>query len=333
MAHLIWGSAKQRVSECGVSKGVVYPNRGTGVAWNGLISVKSSPDGAENSDLYANNNLYAKLRSAENYKGTIEAYISPEEFGVCDGEVSPVRGLILGQQSRMPFNFCYRTEVFGGNRMSNGYKLHLIYNAIVTPSQRTHETISDSSDPLVLSWDFTTMPTVIDGYKPFSEIVIDSTKVDWINLEELEKIIYGLGEDEPVLPSPEFILNIVSMNKIARMIIDVISMRGYWIWDEFNFETDTVPKAIDRESLRHVQKGSDYDSESIQPTVFYSLMYADKDSQEFLVVVVDLHNPSELCESLEAHLNLKKDIDEESGTWIIEQDMYGYYHYPYILTV
>lgn len=96
------------------------------------------------------------------------------------------------------------------------------------------------------------------------------------------------------------------MNKVARMIVDVISLRGYWIWDEFNFETDTVPLATDRESLRHVQKGSDFDVEFIQPTVFYSLMYADKDIQKFSVTVVDTHNPSDLCASLEEHLNLEK---------------------------
>lgn len=333
MAQLTWGSAKQRKVETGISKGVLYPNGGTGVAWNGLISVSSSPDGAEDSDLYANNILYAKLKSAESYKGTIEAYTYPKEFEICDGQHSVAPGVSIGQQIRDPFNFCYRTEIYGGNRVTGGYKLHLIYNARVTPSQRTYETINESPDAITLSWDFTTTPVVVDGFKPFSEIIVDTTEMDWINLEELEKIIYGLGADEPTLPSPDFILNIINMNKVARMIVDVISLRGYWIWDEFNFETDTVPLATDRESLRHVQKGSDFDVEFIQPTVFYSLMYADKDIQKFSVTVVDTHNPSDLCASLEEHLNLEKDLDQMSGMWIVKQDAAGYYYYPYILTI
>lgn len=335
MAKLTWGKASKRIVETGVSKGVLYPDGGKGVVWNGIISIASNADGGEPSDLYANNAKYGSLRSPENFKGTITAYTYPQEFEMCDGRTTVTPGLNIGQQKRLPFNFCYRTEQFAGNSKNIGYKIHLIYNAHASPAKITYETINDSPDAMKYSWDFNTTPIVVDGFKPFAEIILDSNTIDWLNLEELEKILYGLGDDDAAMPSPEFIFNLISMNKVARMIMDVINTHGHWIWDTFNFLEDTVPKAIDRESARHVFKNPDHSVHYIQPSVAYSLLSADKDHQTFSVTVVDQKNPSQLAEDLKTALNLVEDVDLITGLWSITEGIPpdNFYYYPYILTI
>lgn len=221
MSKIVWDAVGSRFYETGVSHGVLYVQKAdgtydTGVAWNGLTGVTESPDGAEATDLWADNIKYASLRSAETFGGTIEAYTYPDEFGVCDGSWSPVGGVYVGQQTRNPFGFCYRTEV-GSDTISDassdeGYKLHIVYNATASPSEKAYETINDSPDAITLSWEFTTTPVTIEGAgkKPTSLITIDTTKLDTAGksaLASLEAILYGTGSAEPTLPAPAVVLS------------------------------------------------------------------------------------------------------------------------------
>lgn len=222
MAALVWDAAGTRYFETGVSKGVLYVQNAngtyeSGVAWNGLTGVTESPDGAEPNDLYADNIKYATLRSAETFGGTIEAYTYPDEFAQCDGSYTPVSGVYFGQQTRKPFGFCYRTEV-GSDTLDfngDGYKLHIIYNATASPSEKSYETVNDSPDAITLSWEITTTPVNISatGVKPLSTITIDSTKLDTDGkaaLTTLEAQLYGGESTEPTLPSPDYILTLFS---------------------------------------------------------------------------------------------------------------------------
>lgn len=219
MSALTWDAAGTRFFETGVSKGVLYVQKsdGTyenGVAWNGLTGVTESPDGAEPNDLYADNIKYATLRSAETFGGTIEAYTYPDEFAQCDGSYTPVAGVYFGQQARKPFGFCYRTEVGSDTLDYNsevGYKLHIIYNATASPSEKSYETVNDSPDAITLSWEITTTPVILSStaVKPLSTITIDSTKLDTTGkttLATLEKTLYGDTDKEPTLPTPDAIL-------------------------------------------------------------------------------------------------------------------------------
>lgn len=218
MSALVWDAAGTRFFETGVSKGVLYVQKpdGTydnGVAWNGLTGVTESPDGAEPNDLYADNIKYATLRSAETFGGTIEAYTYPDEFAQCDGSYTPTAGVYFGQQARKPFGFCYRTEV-GSDTLDfngDGYKLHIIYNATASPSEKSYETVNDSPDAITLSWEITTTPVILaaEGVKPLSTITIDSTKLDATGktaLATLEGLLYGTQNSEPTLPTPDAIL-------------------------------------------------------------------------------------------------------------------------------
>lgn len=221
MAAIVWDATGTRYYEAGVDHGVLYvqdANGGyeTGVPWNGLTSVNESPDGAEPNDLYADNIKYATLRSAETFNATIEAYTYPDEFMECDGSKEVISGVYMGQQSRKAFGFVYRTKI--GNDTSSdidaGYKLHIIYNATASPSDKSYETINDSPDAITLSWEITTTPVTVTtaGYKPVSTIVIDSTKFTETaaraKLATLNETLFGSANGDPTLPSPDQIIDI-----------------------------------------------------------------------------------------------------------------------------
>lgn len=212
--QIVWDAPGSRYFENGVSKGVLYPmtetgDYGVGVAWNGLTTVTESPSGAEANDIYADNIKYATLRSAETFGGTIEAYTYPDEFSVCDGSVSPAKGVNFGQQKRRGFGLSYVTNV--GNdtatESDDGYKLHLIYGATAAPSERSYTTTNDSPDAMSMSWEISTVPVSItnDDLRPVSTITIDTTKLDEAGktaLKSLETMLYGSANNNPKLPLP-----------------------------------------------------------------------------------------------------------------------------------
>lgn len=212
---LVWDAVGDKRYERGVSKGVLFPTKtdgsyDVGVAWNGLTNVNESPDGGEATDMWADNIKYGTLRSVENHKGSIEAYTYPDEFSECDGNAEPVPGLRLGQQTRKPFGLSYRTEIGSDSNPELGYKIHLVYGATASPSEKTHETINDSSDISPISWDYETVPVAVDGYKPVAHLEIDSTKVDPTKLAQLEAKLYGSETEDPKLPMPTEVISMLT---------------------------------------------------------------------------------------------------------------------------
>lgn len=217
MAQLLtWDGVGEKIYETGVDHGVLYiPSVAgvydTGFAWNGLVSVTESPTGAEPNPQFADNIKYLNLLSAEEFGGTIEAFTYPEEFGQCDGTAEAEPGVQLGQQSRKSFGLSFRTKI--GNDVDgvdHGYKLHLVYGALVSPSEKAYQTINESPEAITFSWEFTTTPAPVTGFKPTSLIVIDSTKADPTDLAALEAILYGndTGPVQPELPTPDEVLAI-----------------------------------------------------------------------------------------------------------------------------
>lgn len=213
MAKLSWDGQGEKKYESGVSNGVLYkknsenPAKWVGVAWNGLTSITESPDGAEKTDLYADNIKYASMRSAETFGGTIEAYTYPVEFESCDGSASLGNGITIGQQARDAFGLCYRTEQGDDTNPNAGYKLHLVYNCTCSPSEKAYETINDSPDAITFSWEFDSTPVSVTGHKATSLLVIDSlafnTEPLKAKLTEIENMLYGTENTEPYLPSPD----------------------------------------------------------------------------------------------------------------------------------
>ena len=216
MSKIVWDQTGERLYETGVKRGVLYvqDSGGTypkGVPWNGLTAVTESPSGAEATPLYADDIKYLNLISTEELGGTIEAYTYPDEFAECDGSASIATGVYIGQQPRKTFGMCYTTTV-GNDVDSNahGYKLHLIYGALASPSEKAYSTINDSPEAITFSWEFSTTPVNVTGFKPTANIVIDSTKATPEKLAALEKILYGDTEVEPRLPLPNEVAQVMT---------------------------------------------------------------------------------------------------------------------------
>lgn len=220
-----WDQAGEKMFETGVDRGVLYTQSSTGtypsgVAWNGLTGVTESPSGAETTALWADNTKYLNLVSAEEFGGTIEAYMYPDEFKPCIGEEELVEGITVGQQKRKPFGLSYRTKI-GSDTQGNdaGYKIHLVYGCSASTSERAYSSVNDSPEAITFSYEFSTTPVNVTGKKPTSLIVIDSTKVDATKLAAFEKILYGTpattegGQDvAPKLPLPDDVYTHFSAN-------------------------------------------------------------------------------------------------------------------------
>lgn len=213
MSKITWDDTGKRLYETGVDRGVLYPIQEggqytKGVPWNGLTAVTESPSGAESTAIYADNIKYLNLQSAEEFGATIEAYTYPDEFAECDGSASIATGVIAGQQNRKMFGLCYRT-ILGNDVDGNdhGYKLHLIYGCKASPSEKAYSTVNDSPEAITFSWEVSTTPVNVPGYKPTASITIDSTKVDPEKLAALETILYGNEMSEAKLPMPEEVIS------------------------------------------------------------------------------------------------------------------------------
>lgn len=219
MAKLVWDQSGQREFESGVRNVVLFP-MGTsgyekGVAWNGITAISENPGGADVTDIYADDIKYASLRAAETFACTIEAYTYPDEWNECDGSAEAAVGVFIGQQPRKAFGLVYRTEIGDDTHpgMDKGYKLHIIYNCTASPSSRGYTTINENPDAISFSWEANSTPVACTGRKPVSTIVIDSTKADDDELEELEEILFGTDASggtaatDPTLPDPDTVLS------------------------------------------------------------------------------------------------------------------------------
>ena len=222
MSRITWDDTGKRFYETGVKMGVLYPIQSDGkyskgVAWNGLTAVTESPSGAEATPLYADDIKYLNLISNEEFGATIEAYTYPDEFAECDGSAALATGVMIGQQTRKTFGLCYRTSL--GNDVEGsdyGYKLHMVYGCLAAPSEKAYATINDSPEAITFSWEVSTTPVSVTGFKPTSQITIDSTKVNAEKLAALEDVLYGKASDEstgPRLPLP---------NEVATLMADSV---------------------------------------------------------------------------------------------------------------
>lgn len=215
MPKLVWDQVGEHFYETGVDHGVLYPIQddktySLGVAWNGLTGVTQSPSGADETKIFADNIKYLSLRAAEDFGATITAYTYPDEWEACDGSAQISTGVIIGQQARKTFGFSYRTLIGNDtNGTDYGYKIHLIYGATASPSERAYETVNDSPEAIQFSWEVSTVPVEVPGFKPAAHLEIDSTKVDSGALKAIEDVLYGTESATARLPLPKEIMEII----------------------------------------------------------------------------------------------------------------------------
>lgn len=204
LRKLSWDNTGEKKYETGVDHCVLYPYNtvatpnyyGPGVVWNGISSVSESPEGAEANAIYADNIKYLNLYSAEEFKATIEAYMYPDEFEKCDGTAEIAEGVYIGQQDRQLFGLCYRTIEGNDTELNNhNYKIHCIYGAMASPSEKAYSSINDSPEAISFSWELNTTPVNVTGKKPTATLVIDANKVGETKLAKLEEILFGVDAD------------------------------------------------------------------------------------------------------------------------------------------
>lgn len=221
MSKIVWDKTGERFYETGVDHAVLYPIDAEGlynggVAWNGITTINESPSGAEPNNLYADNIKYLVLVGAEDFGLTIEAYTYPDEWEQCDGSAEIAPGVLAGQQNRKIFGLSYRTKL--GNDVDgqdHGYKLHLVYGGLASPSERGYQTVNDSPEPINPSWEVTTTPVDVPGFKPTARLIITSTKADPAKLAALETILYGSEEAEPRLPLPGEVIELLKADAVT----------------------------------------------------------------------------------------------------------------------
>lgn len=195
---LRWDQIGEKYYETGDKEAVFYKQAADGTypvgeAWSGITGFTESPEGADTTDLWADDQKYLSIRATETYGFTITAYAFPVSFMECDGTAIPVAGVLLGQQARKAFGFVIKTTV--GNDIDfndHAYKLHLVYGATVNPSSRDYSTVNDSPEAVEFSWDGTTTPINVPGFKPISCITIDSRTANPNALEALEQKLFGV---------------------------------------------------------------------------------------------------------------------------------------------
>lgn len=219
MAQVIsWDDVGERFYETGVDRGVLYipdvaGDYTNGIAWNGLTSVSEAPTGAEANPQYADNTKYLNLISIEEFEASLEAFTWPSEFEQFEGVVELATGLKIGQQTRTYFGLCYRTLV-GNDQLGTdaGYKLHLIYGATASPTEKAYSTVNDSPEPITFSWELTTTPVAVPGRKPTASAVVDSREADSAALAALEAILYGddVGPTDPRMPFPAELITLLT---------------------------------------------------------------------------------------------------------------------------
>ena len=206
MGRLTWGDSGTRFFETGIDRGVLFIDDDPGVSWSGLTDVNEEPDGGESKPYYQDGFKYLNASSNEEYKATLSAFTYPEEFEACEGLVASRQGLYLGHQKRKPFSLSYRTMVGNDVDQHGAYKIHIVYNILAAPSSKAYKGISENIDPMVMSWDLTTIPNYISGYKPTAHLIIDSRHTDPSVLALVENFLYGDDENLSALPDYESLL-------------------------------------------------------------------------------------------------------------------------------
>lgn len=309
MSKIIWDKAGEHIYETGVDHGVLYPTLNgkyqSGVAWNGLTSVSESPSGAESTGQYADNIKYLNLISAEEFGATIEAFTYPDEFSVCDGSAEPVKGVMIGQQTRRPFGLCYRTLI--GNDLAGteyGYKLHLIYGATASPSERAYSTVNDSPEAITFSWEVTTTPVEVPGYKPTASLTVDSTKVAPANMAKLEDILYGTADAEPRLPMPQEVIDLIGSSKAINITVAAMEPTATILGQTVS-DLQTNVAVADNEitgALKYVENFTEYSTEVTQQEGNFLALHFTCDV-EGATVTTELLGSTDAAKPLDADMN------------------------------
>lgn len=198
MTRLIWDDISGRDYESGVDRGVFYPLNGPGQVWNGLVSVEESPSDADDRPRYLDGKRIGNRRRLGQFSATISAFTYPTTFS--PGFRTP--------QRRTHFGLSYRVPT------ADGYKIHLVYNAMASPSEKNY--VYDDTSPF--EWTLSTRGMLGPDGKIISHMVIDASEAWPQTIEAFETILYGTDDAEARLPTPQEAFDIFEANSVLRII-------------------------------------------------------------------------------------------------------------------
>lgn len=207
MPKLRWDQPGEHRYETGIDRGVLYLSDGSGVPWNGLVSVQVNA-GAEVTPLYFDGIKYLETRSGDEFGATLTAMTYPDEFLEYDGYQEVRDGVLMADQPVVEtFGLSYRTLVGNDTEgQEHGYKIHILYDLTAVPSDVTFNTLSSSVDNSDFAWKLTGVPQVVPGFKPAVHLVIDSRTINEYLLRDLESLLYGEdASDIPVDDPDDFV--------------------------------------------------------------------------------------------------------------------------------
>lgn len=234
MPRINWGANGERYYEAGIDRGVLYTQGNPGVPWSGLISVSEKPSGGSSVAYYVDGQKYVNMSSSEEYVATLTAYTYPEEFEVCDGTARVDTGLFVLHQRRQPFSLAYRTMIGNDVASDAAYKIHIIYNALVEPSDRSFASITESPSTSDFSWQISALPPPMPGFRPSAHLVIDTRIAHPGAVSDVEDILYGTDSTSARIPDLAELITVFDMN---ALFIIVDNGDGTW--------TATAPDDLD----------------------------------------------------------------------------------------
>lgn len=209
MSRLVWDTASERFFEQGVDRCVLYLNGADGVAWSGVESLSESSSGSEPKPYYLDGLKILNLSGFSDFEASITVLSFPKEFLPCCGISEIHNGLYASGQKKVSFGLSYRTLIGGLLNMETGhYKLHLIYNALATENQVLNLSNGKNTSGLRRTFNLTTMPASITGFKPTAHLIVDTRYADPLKIQSLENILYGTEALAATLPTTDSLITL-----------------------------------------------------------------------------------------------------------------------------
>lgn len=205
MPGIVWDKVGERVYYSGVSKGAIYLQDGRFAPWNGLVSVSES-GGKTPTPIYYDGSKVTDLAEYSEFNAEITAYTYPDELTELQGYGRLLAGAYVGEQNPEKFHLTYQTKIGTDVNQDAGYKIHIIYNVTITPTDATFASTSDDPSASEFSWSATSVPNEYDGFRPTSHIIIDSRYVPSELLSNIELTLYGGVTADPAFPSFEALM-------------------------------------------------------------------------------------------------------------------------------
>ena len=205
MSRLVWDAIGTRTHEYGVDRAVFYPKGLPGEPWNGLIAVNEAPSGSVHKPVYFEGQKVNERLLREEYAAVVSAIDYPDV-------IEQYEGLFGKPLSARPFDFTYRSRVATDANPNAARKIHLVYDAIVTPVKQNLLTLSNQSQYSTFDWAMTTKPVHVDGAFPTSHLILDDTVVDKRLFPMIEDILYGDENGPARMPRPEELVDILDID-------------------------------------------------------------------------------------------------------------------------